>query len=150
MLATAFLSVLPSCVVDQDAAHDLCADRKEIDWQGKTHFFAMAAKQMRRVLVDSARAHKAQKRGGGLKKVTLDENAAFARGAALDILALNEALERLNELSSRQNEVVELRCFGGLCVRETAYVLGVSERTVNQDWTVARAWLSRELSRVQG
>jgi len=137
-------SLCPTDLVHE--AYGRLVDNTRISWQGKTHFFAMAAKQMRRILVDSARAHKASKRGGGLNRVTLDDNAAFTPGIALDFLALNEALEKLSELSSRQGEAVELRFFGGLNVRETAYVLGVSERTVNQDWRTARAWLSRELS----
>jgi RNA polymerase sigma factor (TIGR02999 family) len=125
-------------------------DNTRMSWQGKTHFFAMAARQMRRVLVDAARAHQAQKRGGDLTRVTLDDNAALSPGTAVDFMALNEAIQRLSELSARQTEVVELRFFGGLSIRETAYVLGVSERTVTQDWTMARAWLLRELSYIQG
>jgi RNA polymerase sigma factor (TIGR02999 family) len=141
-------SLCPTDLVHE--AYVRLVDITRISWQGKTHFFAMAARQMRRILVESARAHKAQKRGGNLQRVTLDDEAAFSPSVALDVLALNEALERLSELSSRQGEVVELRFFGGLSVRETAYVLGVSDRTIDQDWSVARAWLSRELSRAQG
>jgi RNA polymerase sigma factor (TIGR02999 family) len=125
-------------------------DNRRISWQGKTHFFAMAAKQMRRVLVDAARAHKALKRGGDLRKVTLDDDAALTPGIALEVVALSKAIQRLHELSARQCEIVELRFFGGLSVRETAYVMGASERTVKREWRVAKAWLRRELSQAQG
>jgi RNA polymerase sigma factor (TIGR02999 family) len=122
-------------------------DRTRISWQGRTHFFAVAAKEMRRVLVDSARAHGAQKRWGALRRVTLNEGAASAEAVSMDLLSLHEALERLAELHPRQAEVVELRFFGGLGTREAAYVLDVSERTVKDDWRVARAWLRRALAR---
>ena len=114
-------------------------------YQGKTHFFAIAAKQMRRILVQSARVRGAQKRGGHLMRVTLDDRAAFFPGTAMDILALNEAMERLFELSPRQGEVVELRFFAGLSVDETATLLGLSSKTVQRAWWTARAWLRKEV-----
>jgi RNA polymerase sigma factor (TIGR02999 family) len=140
-------SLCPTALVHE--AYLRIVDNKRISWQGKTHFYAIAARQMRHLLVESARAHKALKRAGSFKKVTLDDAVAPVPGVALDILTLNEAMQTLSELSSRQCDVVELRFFGGLSVRETAYVLGVSERTVKQDWKMAKAWLFRELSRMQ-
>jgi RNA polymerase sigma factor (TIGR02999 family) len=121
-------------------------DGSLVDFEGKTHFFAVAARQMRRVLVESARARKAAKRGGGARKLTLDDTLAVTQDGLLDALALDEALERLARESSRQSRVVELRFFGGLSVSETAEVLDVSEGTIKGDWRVARAWLVRELS----
>jgi RNA polymerase sigma factor (TIGR02999 family) len=121
-------------------------DASQIDWQGKTHFFAMAATQMRRVLADHARARGARKRGGGARKVTLGDNVAIGPAGTLDMLALDEALERLARSSPRQSRVVELRFFGGLSVEETARILDVSTGTVKGDWRVAKAWLARELS----
>jgi RNA polymerase sigma factor (TIGR02999 family) len=118
-------------------------DITRIDWQGKTHFFAMAATQMRRLLVEHARARGAQKRA--VDKMTLDENVDFATDPNLDVLALDEALTKLSAESDRQCRVAELRFFAGLSVEETAQALGVSERTVKQDWRFARVWLLREL-----
>lgn len=120
-------------------------DASRISWAGKTHFFAVAAVQMRRVLVDRARAHRARKRGGSFARVTLDEEIAEAPGNTLDVLALEEAIEKLRALDERQAAVIELRFFGGLTNEEVAYVLEVSERTVKEDWRVARAWMAREL-----
>jgi RNA polymerase sigma factor (TIGR02999 family) len=120
-------------------------DISRIDWQGKTHFVAMAARQMRRVLVDHARAHRALKRGAARRTISLDENVAFTPGNVLDLLAFDEALDKLSRASPRQSRVAELRCFAGMSTRETAFILGVSERTARQDWMVARAWLLREI-----
>ncbi len=121
-------------------------DASRVDWRGKTHFFALAARQMRRILVEHARAHRASKRGGGARKVTLDEAVAITPNGVLDVLALDAALDRLAQESSRQVKVVELRFFGGLSVEETAHILEVTDRTVQRDWRVAKAWLSRELA----
>jgi RNA polymerase sigma factor (TIGR02999 family) len=121
-------------------------DTARIDWQGKSHFFAVAATQMRRILADHARARRAAKRGGAARKLTLDDSLAMTRDGFLDALALDEALDRLTRESPRQSRVVELRFFGGLSVPETAHVLRVSEGTVKGDWRVARAWLYRELA----
>ncbi len=116
-----------------------------MDWQGKTHFFAFAARTMRRVLVDHAMARQAQKRGGGQhQRVTLSES-INAREHSFDAEGLNEALTRLAKLHERQSQVVELRFFGGMTVEETAQILGVTGRTVKNDWRAARAWLLVEL-----
>jgi RNA polymerase sigma factor (TIGR02999 family) len=121
-------------------------DITRVDWRGKSHFVAMAATQMRRVLVEHARARGAQKRGAAPQRVTLSENVAVTPEPSLDPLAFDEALERLAQLSPRQSRLAELRCFAGLDVKETAYVLGVSEATVKREWRVARAWLRHELA----
>ena len=116
-------------------------------WKNRTHFFAVAAQVIRRVLVDFARQRKSLKRGGQLQQagVELDQVAA-ADGDAVNLLALDQALERLSELNSRQAKLVELRFFGGLAETEAAEVLGVSRRTVAGDWAMARAWLRREMN----
>lgn len=114
-------------------------------WRGRTHFLAIAAISMRRVLVERARARGAAKRGGDRVQVTLDEALAAGPGTAVDLLALDEALSSLAALDARQARVVELRFFGGLTVEETAEAAGVSPATVKRDWTLARAWLKREL-----
>jgi RNA polymerase sigma factor (TIGR02999 family) len=118
----------------------------QVDPQGKTHFFALAATQMRRILVDHARTRNAAKRGGGARRVTLHDRAGFGHHGVVDLLALDEALEKLSRKSPRQCRVVELRYFGGLSIEETARALDVSASTVKGDWRVARAWLWRELS----
>ena len=122
-------------------------DQTRVDWQGRTHFFAVGAQAIRRILVDHARQHKRQKRGGGVGKVTLDDAVALAPQRDEEILALDEALENLAKLDARQAQVVEMRFFGGLNVEEVAEVLGVSKRTIEGDWMMARAWLLRELTR---
>jgi len=121
-------------------------DIERIDWKGKTHFFAMAARQMRRVLIDHARKRGAKKRGGGLQCVTLTEGAALGGEDRVDLLAIHEALEKLERRNERRCRVAEMRLFGGLRTSEIAHVLRVSERTVKQDWQMARAWLARELA----
>jgi RNA polymerase sigma factor (TIGR02999 family) len=120
-------------------------DQTRVDWQGRSHFFAVAAQAMRRILVDHARSRQREKRGGGRPRVTLDEAVALSPQKDEDVLALDEALEKLAALDARQAKVVELRFFGGMSVEEVAEALGVSKRTVEGDWTFARAWLSREL-----
>jgi RNA polymerase sigma-70 factor (ECF subfamily) len=122
-------------------------DQTRVDWQGRTHFFAVGAQAIRRILVDHARQRKRQKRGGGAGRVTLDDSVALAPQRAEEILALDEALSKLGQLDSRQAQVVEMRFFAGMSVDEVAGVLGVSKRTIEGDWTMARAWLMRELSR---
>jgi RNA polymerase sigma factor (TIGR02999 family) len=141
-------SLQPTALVHE--AYIRLIDISRIDWQGKTHFVAMAATQMRRILVEHARARRAQKRGGAPKRVSLDEKIAFIPGNTLDLLVLDEALEKLAGASPRQSRVAELRCFAGLNTKETAYILGVSERTARQDWLVARAWLLREIGPKSG
>ncbi|MEM9294000.1 MAG: sigma-70 family RNA polymerase sigma factor [Acidobacteriota bacterium] len=122
-------------------------DRRRVQWQSRAQFFAFAAQTMRRILVDHARAHKAAKRGDGLPKVLLDERLGLGLPAqqSVDIIALDEALDRLAQLDTRQAKVVELRFFAGLTLDETATVLDVGAATVSRDWTTARAWLFREL-----
>lgn len=125
-------------------------DQSKMDWQGRTHFFAVGAKVMRHLLIDHARGKGRAKRGGDRQKVTLAEGLTPSGGRDLDtedLLALNDGLDRLAELDARQARVVELRFFGGLTVPEAALILGVSKRTVEGDWAHARAWLKRELSR---
>jgi RNA polymerase sigma factor (TIGR02999 family) len=122
-------------------------DQTRVDWQGRTHFFAVGAQAIRRILVDHARQRKRQKRGGGAARVALDEAVALAPEREEEILALDEAMEKLAKLDARQARVVEMRFFAGMNVAEVAQELGVSKRTVEGDWTMARAWLMRELSR---
>lgn len=121
-------------------------DEAGIDWQGRAHFLGVAARVMRRVLVDHARRRRALKRGGGLRHVTLDERLdAGAPNRLLDILTLDEALDRLAALDPRGARVVEMRVFAGLTAEEAAAVLGVSKRTADSDWTVARMWLAQQM-----
>lgn len=120
------------------------------DWQDRAHFFAVAARMMRRILVDHARARGGPRRGGTVRKVSLEEAAVLADDRTADILELDEALGRLAVFDPRQHQVVELRFFGGLSVEETAEVLGLSPITVKRDWRVARAWLYAELAGVRG
>jgi len=117
-----------------------------IEWAGKTHFFAVAARQMRRVLVEHARAAVAQKRGGKKQRVTLHDGHALTTERSLDLLALEQALDLLAERSPRQAKVAELKLFAGMGASEACVALQVSERTAREDWRVARAWLSRELA----
>jgi RNA polymerase sigma factor (TIGR02999 family) len=121
-------------------------DQRDTQWQDRAHFHALASAAIRRVLMDHARRRRSIKRGGEWHKVTLDDNVALSRGPSVDLLGLDEAMARLAQLDERQSRVVELRFFGGLSVDETAHVLGVSPRTVDADWHMARAWLRRELS----
>lgn len=117
-----------------------------IDWRDRAHFFAVAARAMRNVLVDHAERRRAQKRGGGVAPVTLDpELPALAPACGEEILALHAALERLRALDPRQERVVECRFFAGMTIEETAAALGVAPATVKRDWETARAWLNREL-----
>ena len=120
------------------------ADQTRVQWQDRTHFYRVAARAMRRILVDYARRYRAQRRGGELRRVSLDEDATVAeRGETL--LALDEALERLAAKNERLSSVVECRYFGGLTEEETAEALGVTTRTVQRDWAKARGWLYLEL-----
>ena len=123
-------------------------DIPRVEWQNRAHFFALAGRLMRRILVDLARARGMQKRGGGVHLVTLHEELVPGHGErAIDLVALDDALEALARLDPRRSQVVELRFFGGLEVDETAEVLGISRRTVLRDWTLARTWLFREIRR---
>ncbi len=117
-----------------------------LHWQGRTHFFALAATTMRRILVSHARRHRAAKRGMGGVAVTLSEDHAVAEARDVDLLALDAALTELHKLDPRQCRVVELRYFGGLTIEETAEALRISPATVKLDWSLARAWLFRVLA----
>ncbi len=120
-------------------------DVQEMNWRNRAHFLAMAARLMRRILVDSARTRGAHKRGGDAIKVSFSEDLAVSDDKGPDMLGLDDALHALAELDERQGRVVELRFFGGLSVAETAAVLGISCETVMRDWKLARAWLMREM-----
>ena len=122
------------------------AGREEVNWQDRAHFFAVAANAMRRVLVDHARRRDNQKRGGEVRKVSLDEALTVSAERAAEVVALDEALARLAEVSPRKSRLVELRFFGGLSVEETAEVLQVSPGTVMRDWTFVKAWLLKEIT----
>lgn len=122
-------------------------DGTKVNWQGRTHFFAVGAQVMRRVLIDYARERGAAKRGGDLQRVTFTDATPAGRELNLEeLLTLDTALQKLAKLDPRQAKIVELRFFAGLTVEEIAGQIGVSKRTVEGDWTHARAWLSRELS----
>ena len=122
------------------------ADQRNTRWQNRAQFFGVAAQMMRRILVDHARGHAYQKRGGGAPKVPLDEAAVLAPEKAAETIALDEALERLAEHDQRKCRVVEMRYFGGLTVEEIAEVLKISAVTVMRDWSMAKAWLHREMT----
>ena len=123
-------------------------DVEEVNWQDRAHFFAVSAKMMRRILVDQARARRSVKRGGGAPLVDLDKALEMSIGHRdREVIAIDEALDALAELDSRKGRVVELRFFGGLSADETAAALNISPRCVARDWKLAKAWLSRELTR---
>jgi RNA polymerase sigma factor (TIGR02999 family) len=122
------------------------SDLKQVDWQNRSHFFAICARQMRRILTDEARLRQTEKRGGGAPVVSLDEAPEVASSSHADVLAIDDALKALALADERKSKVVELRFFGGLSVEETAEVLNVSPDTVARDWRLAKAWLLREMS----
>lgn len=122
-------------------------DRQSADWRSRAHFFAVSAQAMRHILVDYARQKYADKRGGNLRKVALEECATVSLTRGRELVALDQALQALARLYPRRCRVVELRYFGGLNNREAAEVLGVSDVTVERDWRFAKAWLFRELER---
>ena len=124
-------------------------DQRAVRWQNRAHFFGIAAQAMRRILVDHARAHSAEKRGSGERAVSLDEAVALVGAPSVDLLALDEALTRLTTIDPQQSRVVELRFFGGLTIEETAEVMDVSPATVGREWTLAKAWLFAELTRMK-
>ncbi|MGI8988109.1 MAG: sigma-70 family RNA polymerase sigma factor [Bryobacteraceae bacterium] len=119
--------------------------QQKVDWRNRAHFFGVAAGLMRRILVDHARAHRADRRGGGAQKLQLNEAIAFDESQSDDLVALDDALSRLETWDPRQSRIVELLFFGGLTQEEAAEVLGISVRTVKRDWSVARAWLHGEM-----
>lgn len=122
-------------------------DVKRIEWQNRAHFFAMAARVMRRILVESARARKFQKRGGEARRISFDEALVVSRAPRQDLVALDDALTALSEIDPRKGQVIEMRYFGGLSVEETAEALQVSTGTVMRDWRLAKVWLLHELSK---
>jgi len=135
-------SLPPTALVHE--AYLKLVDQRRVRWQNRAHFFAIAAHQMRRILVDHARGHGAAKRGARAT-VPLDDIDVGGEPPDVDVLALDRALDKLAELDPRQSRLVELRFFGGLTVDETAAVLGVAPVTVKRDWSLARTWLYREL-----
>jgi RNA polymerase sigma factor (TIGR02999 family) len=122
-------------------------DQDRVQWKNRAHFFAIASRMMRRILVDHARAHGAAKRGGGGPMVSLDDAGDVALEQDVSVLALEDALAQLETLDAMQAHIIELRYFGGLTIDETAAVVGVSPATVGREWNVAKAWLLRELTR---
>jgi len=120
-------------------------DANGVAWQDRAHFFAVAAQTMRRILVDSARARRSERRGGPLPRIHLDDALEVGTSADRELVALDDAMNALAHLDPRKVQVIELRYFGGLSVEETAEVLKVSEQTVLRDWKLAKAWLYREL-----
>ncbi len=125
-------------------------DQDKVKWRNRAHFYGVAASMMRRILVDDARSRRADKRGGGWERVTLDEELTPAAPRDVDVLALNRALERLAAFDPQQEKIVELRYFGGLTIEETAEVIGISSATVVREWTIAKAWLRADLSAERG
>lgn len=121
-------------------------DQTQVHWQHQAHFFGIAARLMRQILIEYARRRTRAKRGGGVGTLTLDETARVSQTRATELLALDEALERLAAIDPRKSRVVELRFFGGLSVEETAAALHVAPNTVLRDWRLAKAWLRREIS----
>lgn len=125
-------------------------EQQSVNWQSRAHFFGVAAQLMRRILIDHARGHLRQKRGGEYKKVSLNDAFIFSPEQSVELLAVDESLQRLAKLDERQARVVELRFFGGLSVEEAAAVLGISAKTVKRDWSVAKAWLYADLKEHHG
>ena len=140
---------LQSTALVNEAFLKLC-DQREVEWKNRAHFFGIAAQMIRRILVDHARAHKAEKRGGGAGVLSLDEAIGVPERRDIEVLSLNDALEALQALDPKQARIVELRFFTGLSIEETAEVVGVSPATVKREWVAARAWLFREVSRRAG
>jgi RNA polymerase sigma factor (TIGR02999 family) len=137
-------SLQPTALVHE--AYLRLIDQTKVEWHNRAHFFGVAAQMMRRILIDHAKAKYRVKRGGAAVKVALDENANFTHERASELLALDDALQALAALDQRKSQIVELRYFGGLTIEETAQVLGISDKTVMRDWSLAKAWLYRELS----
>ena len=133
----------PTALINE--AYLRLVDLRQLDWRDRAHFLAVSARLMRRILIDHARAHRYQKRGGGAVTVTLDGNIAISSEPGRDLVALDDALQALAQVDERKSQVIELRFFGGLTVEETATVMRVSVDTVMRDWKMAKAWLLREL-----
>jgi len=122
-------------------------DQKSVQWQNRAHFFAVAAQVMRHILVDHARAHLYAKRGGGARKVELDEAEAITGQRAAELVALDDALSTLATLDLRKSQIIELRFFGGLTIEETAEAMNISPKTVTREWRSAKAWLHQQMSK---
>jgi len=122
-------------------------NRKDVHWQNRAHFFAIAAQLMRTILVDHARSHGYAKRGGGARQIPLDETLVVSPDRTGEVIELDEALTRLADFDLQQSRIVELKFFGGLTIEETAVVLGISPATIKREWNTARAWLFRELGK---
>lgn len=135
----------PTALVNE--AYLRLVDLQQMNWQNRAHFLAMSARLMRRILVDSARARGARKRGGSALRVSFCEELAASDEKGQDVLRLEDALQALARVDGRKSQVVELRYFGGLSAAETAAVLGISEETVTRDWRMARIWLFREIAK---
>ena len=135
----------PTALVHE--AYARLIDQGRVHWQGRTHFFAIAARTMRQVLVDHARKRHAARRGGGGLRITLDETVASADRRDVEVIALDRALSSLTSLDATQARIMELRYFAGLTIEETAEALNSSPATVKREWTVARAWLYREMTK---
>ncbi len=137
-------SLQPTALVHE--AYVRLVDLRHVKWRDRAHFFGVAANLMRRILVDHARARLADKRGGGLERVTLQGDEAAGNPRGIDVLALHESLGRMAVFNPRQERIVELRYFGGLTIEEAAEVIGISEATLVREWTIAKAWLRADLS----
>jgi RNA polymerase sigma factor (TIGR02999 family) len=134
----------PTALVHE--AYCRLVDQKLVRWQNRIHFFSIASRAMRRILVEHARRRAAAKRGGGLKRVALDGQVEKATHPDLQLIELNDALNQLSKLDERMGRIAELRLFGGLTINEVAHALDISIRTVQYDWRLASAWLSNELA----
>jgi RNA polymerase sigma-70 factor (ECF subfamily) len=137
-------SLQTSALVNE--AYIRLVDQSKIDWESRSHFFGIAARLMRQILVDQARRRNFAKRGGGAVRVSLNDATAVVQEQSASVVALDDALKRLAEVDPRKSRIVELRFFGGLSIEETAQALRVSAGTVMRDWTFARAWLQKEMN----
>jgi RNA polymerase sigma factor (TIGR02999 family) len=137
---------LQSTALVHEAYLRLAGDNNPPHWQNRAHFFGIAARVMREILIEHARAHNTPKRGGGACRLTLDESIAFPKQPDLDLLELERALTELSGLDEQQSRIVELRFFGGLTIEDTSEVLGISPATVKREWVTARAWLYRSMT----
>jgi RNA polymerase sigma factor (TIGR02999 family) len=138
----------PTALVNE--AYIRLVDQTQVRWQNRAHFLGVAAQMMRRILVDHARGRQAEKRGGDYQKLSLDENIDVSGDRSAELVALDEALDRLAELDPQKSRIVELRFFGGLSVEETAEVIGVSAPTVKRQWRMAKAWLYGQVQNSDG
>ncbi len=134
----------PTALVHE--AYMKLVDQNRVDWKGRTHFFAVSAQAMRRILIDHARRKNREKRGKNWRRIRLDDAFSLTTDHHVDLLALDEAMERMRKLDERQAEIIDLRLFGGMTIKETAALLDTSPRTVQRDWKMGLTWLRRELS----